>query len=147
MLRKEIDFYIFSERSDFRATWKMSHGPIWRINLTSHLPLQMCFMAIGHSNHFLFFVPLFFFFSQNVISRSDLVGPAKDYELHARWIQWGAFSGVFRTHDRGMAAGSCNDDNPPDCAIVEIWKSKKKLWNKIIFLYFTFHLFYSFHFI
>lgn len=39
----------------------------------------------------------------------DIVGPANDHELHTRWVQWGAFSGVFRTHDRGMSAGGCAD--------------------------------------
>ncbi len=42
---------------------------------------------------------------------------------HTRWIQWGAYSGVFRTHDRGMSGGSCADANPPNCAIVELWKT------------------------
>lgn len=32
----------------------------------------------------------------------DLVGPHDDHELHTRWLQWGAFSGVFRTHEYDM---------------------------------------------
>eukprot|EP01125_Pyxidicula_operculata_P005865 TRINITY_DN2050_c0_g6_i2.p1 TRINITY_DN2050_c0_g6~~TRINITY_DN2050_c0_g6_i2.p1 ORF type:complete len:1034 (+),score=272.65 TRINITY_DN2050_c0_g6_i2:380-3481(+) len=51
----------------------------------------------------------------------DLVGPHDDHELHTRWLQWGAYSGVFRTHDRGMAVGGCADTNPPSCSIIEIW--------------------------
>lgn len=48
----------------------------------------------------------------------DLVGPADDHELHVRWMQFGAFSGVMRIHDRGMSAGSCY----PNCANVNIWQ-------------------------
>jgi hypothetical protein len=48
----------------------------------------------------------------------DLVGPPNDHELHVRWMQFGAFSGVMRIHDRGMSAGSCY----PDCPYVNIWK-------------------------
>lgn len=57
----------------------------------------------------------------------DIVGaPASphDYDLHSRWIQWGAFSGVFRTHDRGMSAGSCADSD--SCGIVEVWNVPQK---------------------
>lgn len=49
---------------------------------------------------------------------NDLVGPANDHELHVRWMQFGAFSGVLRIHDRGMSAGSCW----PDCPIVNMWQ-------------------------
>jgi len=71
------------------------------------------------------FQPYFSLTASNVLYgfwSHDLVGPSTDHELHARWIQFGAFSGVFRTHDRGMSAGSCVDANPPNCAIVEVWK-------------------------
>ena len=47
--------------------------------------------------------------------------------MFTRWIQWGAWSGIFRTHDRGMSAGSCKnpfpnrDDDENRCSIVQIW--------------------------
>ena len=50
----------------------------------------------------------------------DLVGPPHDHELHVRWMQFGAFSGVMRIHDRGMSAGSCWTTN--DCGIVNVWR-------------------------
>ena len=37
----------------------------------------------------------------------DIVGPPDDLELYTRWIQVGAFSGVMRSHDRGMSGGGC----------------------------------------
>eukprot|EP01087_Luapelamoeba_hula_P016795 TRINITY_DN519_c1_g1_i1.p1 TRINITY_DN519_c1_g1~~TRINITY_DN519_c1_g1_i1.p1 ORF type:complete len:943 (-),score=155.61 TRINITY_DN519_c1_g1_i1:23-2851(-) len=58
----------------------------------------------------------------------DLVGPSNDLELYTRWLQWGAYSGVFRTHDRGMSAGGCANANPPNCAIVEVWKVPDPYW-------------------
>ena len=57
----------------------------------------------------------------------DLVGPPHDHELHVRWMQFGAFSGVMRIHDRGMSAGSCW----PDCAIVDIWDLPFKYFEAI----------------
>lgn len=60
----------------------------------------------------------------------DLVGPpdtsASARELHTRWLQWGAFSGVFRTHDRGMSAGTCANDDPNDCFVVEVFNTHKE---------------------
>ncbi len=49
----------------------------------------------------------------------DLVGPFDDHELHVRWMQFGAFSGVMRIHDRGMSSGGCWDLGL--CAIVNVW--------------------------
>ena len=49
----------------------------------------------------------------------DLVGPAHDHELHVRWLQFGAFSGVFRLHDRGLSAGNCNDQS--GCPHLNLW--------------------------
>ncbi len=54
----------------------------------------------------------------------DILGPHqlpvnKDHELQLRWIQWGAFSSIFRTHDRGMAEGTCYDFDV--CANVEVF--------------------------
>lgn len=51
----------------------------------------------------------------------DLVGPATNHELHTRWLQWGAYSGAFRTHDRGGSAGACHKSfptSPNECWIV-----------------------------
>lgn len=49
----------------------------------------------------------------------DLVGPPNDHELHVRWMQFGAFSGIMRIHDRGMSSGVCWDADL--CAVVDIW--------------------------
>ena len=52
----------------------------------------------------------------------DIVGPASDPELYARWAQWGAHSHVLRLHDRGGSAGACADDGPPrTCWLDEPW--------------------------
>eukprot|EP01063_Lacrimia_lanifica_P029738 TRINITY_DN4590_c0_g1_i3.p1 TRINITY_DN4590_c0_g1~~TRINITY_DN4590_c0_g1_i3.p1 ORF type:complete len:994 (+),score=371.47 TRINITY_DN4590_c0_g1_i3:66-3047(+) len=52
----------------------------------------------------------------------DIVGPAHDPELTARWVQVGAFSGLMRSHDRGMSGGGCAgwglDGN--DCTVVNL---------------------------
>ena len=42
--------------------------------------------------------------------------------MYTRWIQAGAFSGVMRSHDRGMSAGDCDDALPSTCSIVQPWK-------------------------
>ncbi len=52
----------------------------------------------------------------------DIEGPYNSYEMYTRWVQWAAFSGVFRSHDRGMSAGGCADTNPPSCSIVQVWE-------------------------
>ena len=56
----------------------------------------------------------------------DIEGPPDDLELYTRWIQIGAFSGIMRSHDRGMSAGGCNNQKGgatwiPGCSIVEPW--------------------------
>ena len=52
----------------------------------------------------------------------DIEGPPSDEELYTRWIQIGAFSGVMRSHDRGMSAGGCaNSADGFSCSIVEVW--------------------------
>ena len=51
----------------------------------------------------------------------DIVGPSGDYELYSRWVQWGSVSSVMRSHDRGMASGSCSQNNPPNCGIIKVW--------------------------
>jgi alpha-glucosidase (family GH31 glycosyl hydrolase) len=69
------------------------------------------------------FQPYFSFTASNVgygFWSHDIVGPYNNHELHTRWIQWAAYSGVFRTHDRGMSSGSCANNNPQTCAIVKV---------------------------
>jgi hypothetical protein len=54
----------------------------------------------------------------------DIVGAwSHDHELHTRWIQWGSVSGHFRTHDRGMSAGGCANNDPESCAHVAPWNA------------------------
>jgi alpha-glucosidase (family GH31 glycosyl hydrolase) len=50
----------------------------------------------------------------------DIVGTPNDLELYTRWVQWGAMSSVMRSHDRGMASGTCSQNSPPDCGIVKV---------------------------
>jgi hypothetical protein len=52
----------------------------------------------------------------------DIEGPFDDMELYTRWIQAGAFSGVMRSHDRGMSAGECDNNQPSTCSVVQPWK-------------------------
>lgn len=51
----------------------------------------------------------------------DIEGPSNDLEMYTRWIQIGAFSGVMRSHDRGMSGGACADLSPELCSVVEVW--------------------------
>lgn len=84
----------------------------------------------------------------------DIIGPSDDHELRknekkkkkvsyifsfleidTRWVQIGAFSGIFRTHDRGMAGGGCADSK----SIFNFHSKKKKVLilsqkNKLIHL-------------
>jgi alpha-glucosidase (family GH31 glycosyl hydrolase) len=54
----------------------------------------------------------------------DIIGTwSHDHELHTRWIQWGSVSGHFRTHDRGMSAGGCANNDPESCAHVAPWNA------------------------
>jgi alpha-glucosidase (family GH31 glycosyl hydrolase) len=56
----------------------------------------------------------------------DIVGPPNDLELHTRWLQFAAYSGALRTHDRGGSAGSCAYSFPyvpGSCWIVEVWET------------------------
>ncbi len=53
----------------------------------------------------------------------DIEGPPEDQELYTRWIQVGAFSGVMRSHDRGMSAGGCANGATFGCSIVEVWNT------------------------
>jgi len=53
----------------------------------------------------------------------DIEGPANNMEMYTRWIQVGAFSGVMRSHDRGMSAGGCANSATFGCSIVEPWNT------------------------
>lgn len=37
----------------------------------------------------------------------DIEGPGNDHEMYTRWIQWGSYSPIMRSHERGMSAGPC----------------------------------------
>lgn len=52
----------------------------------------------------------------------DIEGPGDDHELYTRWIQWAAYSAVFRSHDRGMSGGGCaNTPFLKPCSTVKPW--------------------------
>lgn len=53
----------------------------------------------------------------------DIEGPGNDAEMFTRWLQVGTFSGVMRSHDRGMSAGGCANSNPFGCSVVEPWNA------------------------
>lgn len=77
------------------------------------------------------FQPYFTFSAANVLFTwsHDLVGPWKNQELFTRWLQWGAFSPAFRTHDRGMAEGEiCTDLDV--CWIIKVWDSPYFQFNR-----------------
>jgi alpha-glucosidase (family GH31 glycosyl hydrolase) len=70
--------------------------------------------------------PYFSFTSSNVgygFWSHDIEGPAGDLEMYTRWIQWASYSAVFRSHDRGMSGGTCEDqpDRAKECSIVKPW--------------------------
>lgn len=76
--------------------------------------------------------PYFSFTSSNVafgLWSHDITGPHDDYELYVRWMQWAAYSGVLRSHDRGESAGGCDKTFPriegptgsDACSIVKPW--------------------------
>ena len=56
----------------------------------------------------------------------DVEGPGDDPEMYVRWVQWAAYSGVLRLHERGMSAGGCAGDVPgvrsTRCANVRPWE-------------------------
>lgn len=59
----------------------------------------------------------------------DIMGPNEDPELFTRWLQWSAYSGVMRMHDRGESAGLCNTDliHPfHACGVVRPWDAPTK---------------------
>lgn len=59
---------------------------------------------------------------------NDIVGQdgtsSSNYEEHTRWVQWGAWSPLFRTHDAGAGVGSCADQG--GCAVIEMWDVPKQ---------------------
>eukprot|EP01084_Bolivina_argentea_P279646 478098_1 len=79
----------------------------------------------GHSWQMLQWLPYFTSTAANVAYEwsHDIMGEnnANDKnEANTRWIQFGAFSPVFRIHDRGVGEGGCaNNEN--GCELVDIW--------------------------
>jgi alpha-glucosidase len=59
----------------------------------------------------------------------DIEGPPEDQEMYTRWIQIGSFSGVMRSHDRGMSAGGCNNKPAPAGTVWEAGCSTVEPWN------------------
>ena len=55
----------------------------------------------------------------------DIEGPRADPEMYVRWLQWGAWSAIMRSHERGMSAGGCNGaqpwHDPRQCSVVRPW--------------------------
>lgn len=53
----------------------------------------------------------------------DAHAPINDPELYVRFVQWSAFSGITRAHERGASAGDCVKANHERvCTVVEPWK-------------------------
>ena len=52
----------------------------------------------------------------------DIMGAKNNYQLDTRWIQFGAYSSIFRTHDAGGAEGFCAEDPlSHDCPEPDLW--------------------------
>lgn len=65
----------------------------------------------------------------------DIEGPGNDHELYTRWIQFAAFSAVFRSHDRGMSGGGCANGGQSagqphmnGCSTVKPWNVPTKFF-------------------
>ena len=57
----------------------------------------------------------------------DTHAPSDDPELYTRFVQWSAFAGITRAHDRGYSAGDCiRRDHEQVCTTVEPWKVPTK---------------------
>ena len=60
----------------------------------------------------------------------DIEGPGADPEMYVRWMQWAAYSGVLRSHERGGSAGSCAGGiagfRAPTCSNVRPWEVPEK---------------------
>ncbi len=114
-----------------RATDRMRRGEAGRATILSRWGGQGSHRyPLGFSGDVLLvdwsdlaYQPYFSLTASNVLFSwsHDIVGPHGPlaHELNVRWIQWGAFSSLFRTHDRGMAEGVCADFDV--CANVEIF--------------------------
>ena len=67
------------------------------------------------------------FWSHDVVSPGFEGGASTDaLEVYTRWVQWAAYSGVIRSHDRGLSAGDCDETFPATrtsdaCGVVEPW--------------------------
>lgn len=50
-------------------------------------------------------------------------------QLYTRWIQFAAFSAIFRSHERGMSGGGCaNDPTGTACSTVKPWNVPTKFF-------------------
>eukprot|EP01130_Rhizamoeba_saxonica_P000608 TRINITY_DN1056_c0_g1_i3.p1 TRINITY_DN1056_c0_g1~~TRINITY_DN1056_c0_g1_i3.p1 ORF type:complete len:918 (+),score=174.74 TRINITY_DN1056_c0_g1_i3:238-2991(+) len=96
---------------------------------------QMGFSGdVEHSWDSLKYQPYFSQTASNVLYgywSHDIRGLHTDYELSVRWVQWGSYSSIFRTHDAGASAGSCAEDDQESCSLgsctpVEIWRMPVK---------------------
>ena len=79
---------------------------------------------VGHRWSTLAFEVYFSSTASNVLYgwSHDIMGSKNDYQLNTRWIQFGAYSSIFRTHDAGHAEGFCAEDPlSHDCAEPDIW--------------------------
>jgi alpha-glucosidase (family GH31 glycosyl hydrolase) len=56
----------------------------------------------------------------------DITGPGDDMELYTRWIQFAAFSAIFRSHERGMSGGDCANAGKTACSVVKPWNVPTK---------------------
>jgi hypothetical protein len=89
------------------ALWRPRRAP---------LPGRLLGRCFGGEWNTLAYQPYFSYTGANVLYSywsHDIVGAwSHDHELHTRWIQWGSVSGHFRTHDRGMSAGTAPITSP-----------------------------------
>jgi alpha-glucosidase (family GH31 glycosyl hydrolase) len=77
------------------------------------------------------FQPYFSMTATNVgaLWSHDIAGQYHEPELFTRWLQFSAFSGVLRTHDKGGSAGQCAKNDPETCYLVEPWNVPTKYAN------------------
>jgi len=45
----------------------------------------------------------------------DIEGGWGNPQIYVRWLQWGSWSAVMRSHDRGMSGGGCANEHPSQC--------------------------------
>ena len=64
----------------------------------------------------------------------DVYGPdiSGDLQLNTRWIQFGAYSPIFRIHNKGAGTGQCalsTYNNNQGCALPDIWTHPYKYFD------------------